>query len=143
MILPSCPWFSLVVRQDHDRIMFCVQAHGLLLEPCACVVLLCNSAPLLPSSCHYCLVSFCCPRHSVPFMIPLCLLSCVSSLFDTVILSCMLMYCEYLVSFVWWITDHLSVVSLSSSLSSLFIPCQFCPCFTPSWVLFSLFSVYN
>jgi len=24
MILPSCRLFSLVMRQDHDRIMFCV-----------------------------------------------------------------------------------------------------------------------
>jgi len=63
MILPSCPWFSLVVRQNHDRIMFCVQAHGLF-GPCACVVSLRYPAPLLSSFCHYCLVSFTCPCHS-------------------------------------------------------------------------------
>ena len=31
MILHSCPWFSLVLRQNHDRPVFYVQTHGLLL----------------------------------------------------------------------------------------------------------------
>jgi len=91
MILPSCLRFFLVLWQDHDRPMICVQAHGLCV-PCACAVSLHNPDLLLSSSCHYCLVSFTCPPHLCsPYLIPLCLLSCVGSLFDMVIL-CVCIY---------------------------------------------------